>query len=240
MLRHKLFHADDGSLIRGTEIFRVEALSDAVFAFSVSLLIMSLEVPNTYEELQYTISHFLPFLATVSLVFFFWYLQNQYFRAYGLNTSRVIVLNLALLILILFYAFPLKFLFSLLLSWITGINYFEEAVNQGKTVLLEDDFPKLILFFSIGYALIWFIFHQLYSYAWKHRNKLQLSPAESVVLRFQKQDALVEILIGGVAAFCAMMKWPTVSGFVFLLIPVWLVLQQLIIKRRLKKLPHRK
>ena len=37
---------------RGNEIFRIEALSDAVFAFSVSLLAASLEVPQTFHELK--------------------------------------------------------------------------------------------------------------------------------------------------------------------------------------------
>ena len=105
MLRKKIFQQYESKTNRGTELYRIEALSDAVFAFSVSLLIMSLEVPKTFEELQSSIHHFLPFAATVSLVFFFWYLQNEYFRNYGLNDGLVIFLNLSLLVLILFYAF---------------------------------------------------------------------------------------------------------------------------------------
>jgi len=53
MLRKKIFHANGKNSIRGNELYRIEALSDAVFAFTVSLLIMSLEVPKTFTELKH-------------------------------------------------------------------------------------------------------------------------------------------------------------------------------------------
>ena len=52
---------------RSHEILRIEALSDAVFAFSVSLLAASLEVPQTFEELKLIIRGALPFFATVTM-----------------------------------------------------------------------------------------------------------------------------------------------------------------------------
>src|SRR5512136_635421 len=50
---------------RGAEILRIEALSDAVFAFAVSLLAVSLEVPQHFHELQVILKGGLPFFATV-------------------------------------------------------------------------------------------------------------------------------------------------------------------------------
>src|SRR5690348_17310320 len=86
---------------RGHEITRIEALSDSVFAFSISLLIVSLEVPQTFTELKLILRSFLPFVATVSLVFIFWYQQYRFFRHYGLHDIKVIILNAALLIMVL-------------------------------------------------------------------------------------------------------------------------------------------
>ena len=52
--------------IRGKKIVRIEALSDAVFAFSVSLLVASLEVPQTFSDFDEVMKGALPFFATIS------------------------------------------------------------------------------------------------------------------------------------------------------------------------------
>ena len=44
-------HHEPGFRWRGAEIARIEGLSDAVFAFAVTLLVVSLEVPKTFNEL---------------------------------------------------------------------------------------------------------------------------------------------------------------------------------------------
>ena len=44
---------------RGTA--RLEALSDAVFAFSATWLVVSLEVPRTFEELTASVAGFVAF-----------------------------------------------------------------------------------------------------------------------------------------------------------------------------------
>ena len=114
MFRQKMFGSLSHELFRhrSNEIFRIEALSDAVFAFSVSLLVVSLEVPQTFTELKIIVQGAIPFFATVALLFLFWYMQYIFFRRYGLNDLTTILLNLAYLAIILFYVYPLKFLFS--------------------------------------------------------------------------------------------------------------------------------
>jgi uncharacterized membrane protein len=240
MLRKKLFQKYGKTIIRGNEIYRVEALSDAVFAFTVSLLIMSLEVPKTFEELKHIMLQFFPFLATVSLVFFFWYLQNNYFRSYGLNDTRVILLNLGLLILLLFYVYPLKFLFSLLLGNVLNINYFEEVAAKGETVILQEEFPALIMYFSIGYAVIWFIFYQLYRYAFSRKQKMELNHFETVILQSQRRDALVQVGFGLLSLILAYFNLPLWSGICFLMIPLWLLLNRLIERKLLKMMDAKK
>lgn len=234
MIRKRIFNQFSKEKTRSTEVYRVEALSDAVFAFSVSLLIVSLEVPNTFEELKAVMANFLPFFATVALIFFFWYLQNEYFRNYGLNDGIVIFLNLALLAPILFYAFPLKFLFTILFSWITGFNFFQGDIKKDEPILTPEQFPELIFLFSIGYIAIWLIFFFLYHHAYTKKKTLELNPQETLYLFHQRLDALVQVLIGIFSMLFALLKYPVLSGCCFLMIPLWLIINSLLFKKKLK------
>lgn len=219
------------SLYRGKTVYRIEALSDAVFAISVTLLIMSLEVPKTYTELELIIKQFLPFLATVSMIFFIWWLQNNFFRNYGLDNVTVRFLNLCLLVIILFYVFPLKFLFTLIVSSIFKINYFESISNSSLVVITESDLPNLIMFFSVGYALVWLIFFLLYRHIWLNRTKLKLSHLEFIALLSDKRDALFQVIIGLTSTLFAILGWTIGSQITFLTIPVWLLVNYFLTSR---------
>lgn len=219
------------SLYRGKTVYRIEALSDAVFAISVTLLIMSLEVPKTYTELELIIKQFLPFLATVSMIFFIWWLQNNFFRNYGLDNVTVRFLNLCLLIIILFYVFPLKFLFTLIVSSIFNINYFESISNSSLVVITESDLPNLIMFFSVGYTLVWLIFYLLYRHIWLNKTKLKLSHLELITLISDKRDALFQVIIGLSSTLFAILGWTIGSQITFLTIPVWLLVNYFITSR---------
>lgn len=52
---------------RGREVSRLEGFSDAVFAFAVTLLIVALEVPHTYDGLMDAIHGFPAFIACFAL-----------------------------------------------------------------------------------------------------------------------------------------------------------------------------
>src|SRR3954468_19500366 len=125
MLRESLMnkHQEAGFRWRGGEIARVEGLSDAVFAFAVTLLVVSLEVPKTFNELAAMMRGFLPFAISFALLMQVWHEQNRYFRRYNLQDSTSTILNWILLFVVLFYVYPLKFLWSLLITnWITRGN----------------------------------------------------------------------------------------------------------------------
>src|SRR5262245_35209848 len=64
--------ADDGFRWRSHEITRVEGFSDAVLAFAVTLLVVSLEVPQTFHELQESMSGFVAFAIGFALLFWIW------------------------------------------------------------------------------------------------------------------------------------------------------------------------
>src|SRR5436309_10723958 len=114
MLRDKLMQheAVDGFRWRNHEISRVEGFSDAVFGFAITLLIVSLEVPRTSTELLATMRGFGAFVLTFLILAGLWYRQFTFFRRYALEDRVTVVLNLVLLFTVLFFVYPLKFLFS--------------------------------------------------------------------------------------------------------------------------------
>src|SRR5947207_1768607 len=82
---------------RSHEISRIEGLCDAVFAFAVTLLVVSLEVPRTFAELTEALHGFVPFAICFAMLFQIWYGQFLWFRRYGLQDAATVLLNGVLL-----------------------------------------------------------------------------------------------------------------------------------------------
>src|SRR5258705_13738990 len=98
---------------RGHEISRIEGLSDAVFAFGITLLVVSLEVPKTFDELAETMHGFGAFFISFTLLFAVWFNQYKFFRRYGFGETITGLLNAAFFFVGPFFFYPLKFLFTL-------------------------------------------------------------------------------------------------------------------------------
>src|SRR5918912_701157 len=98
----------NGFRLRGLgEVARIEAFSDAVIAFAVTLLVVSLEVPKTFDELLLTMRGFFAFAICFALLLSVWYDHYKFFRRYGLMDTPTRWLNSALLFLMLLYVYPL-------------------------------------------------------------------------------------------------------------------------------------
>lgn len=194
MLRKKIADKLEGShhkfRFRGHEVRRIEAFSDAVFAFAVTLLIVSLEVPKNFEELMVTIRGFFAFGVSFVLLMIIWYEQNIFFRRYGLDDIKTIVLNCILIFLVLFYVYPLKFLFTLVFSdQIYGATGSPFIIRPG-------DLPKLMIIYGIGYLLIYLLFSFMYLHALKKSSELELTPGEVFETKTKLYKSFILILIG--------------------------------------------
>src|SRR5437868_13607054 len=124
MIREKLIDrgiGDDNKFRwRSHEVSRTEGVSDAVFGFAITLLVVSLEVPRTFGELMYAMRGFGAFAISFTLLFIVWFNQYKFFRRYGLQDNATMVLNGILLFVVLFYVYPLKFVFTLVVNMFTG------------------------------------------------------------------------------------------------------------------------
>jgi len=177
----------DGFRWRGHEVTRIEGFSDAVFAFAVTLLVVSLEVPKTFSELMGVMRGFLPFAVCFGLLMMVWREHYLYFRRYGLQDNVVFWLNAVLLFVVLFYVYPLKFVFTLALSPLLG------GPGPGAERMIETaQVPRLFVIYGMGLVAIYVLMAALYVHALRRRRALELSPLEE----FDTRASIVATLLG--------------------------------------------
>jgi hypothetical protein len=140
------FGADRGFRWRGGEISRLEGLSDAVFAFAVTLLVVSLEVPETFDELLRVLRGFFAFAVCFSILFWVWYDHYRFFRRYGLADGVTTTLTGALLFIVLFYVYPMKFLFTMLFDQLFG-DTTVQAIQPRQA-------PLLMTVYGVGFIAL--------------------------------------------------------------------------------------
>src|SRR5437016_7900494 len=163
MIRQRLIEKEMASPTdfrwRSHEISRIEGLSDAVFAFAVTLLVVSLEVPKTFAELMETMRGFGAFAISFTLLFMVWFNQYKFFRRYGLQDNLTVCLNAILLFVVLFYVYPLKFLFSYLINVLTGGHGEVRLPNGNFELMVEgNQMATLMVIFGVGYVAVFSVF----------------------------------------------------------------------------------
>jgi hypothetical protein len=203
MLREKLIehHRPGAFRWRGAEIARIEGLSDAVFAFAVTLLVVSLEVPKTFNELTTLMSGFLPFAICFAMLMQVWHEQFLFFRRYNLQDSTSIFLNSVLLFVVLFYVYPLKFLFTVLVREWTGAGIVVQLASGSFERMVEPhQIPALMAIFSAGYVAVSFVFLLLFLRALSRRDQLELDALESFETRVSIGAALINLTVGAISS----------------------------------------
>lgn len=157
---------------RGEGVSRIEGLSDAVFGFSVTLLVVALEVPRNAADLIENARQFVPFAWSFFILYNLWRAQFEFFRRYGLEDARTINLTGVLLVLVLFAVYPLKFL-----SIAFGAALINGPAGIGRYMRLED-LPRVLGLYGLGFFGITIVFSLLYTHALSQRDTLQLSELE--------------------------------------------------------------
>jgi uncharacterized membrane protein len=189
------------------EVTRLEGFSDAVFGFALTLLVVSLEIPQDMAKLVESVRGFIPFALMFAMICWIWYQHNVFFRRYSMQDPWTVFLNCFLLFVVLFYVYPLKFLTTTLTKAFAGDPIPMQAMD-GQTIML---------LYSGGVILIFATFLLLHRHAWKHREALRLDAADELALKYSARAHGISMSIGVVSILLALAnpRWSWLAGVIY-------------------------
>jgi uncharacterized membrane protein len=197
------------------EVSRLEGFSDAVFAFAVTLLVVSLEVPRTFSELAMAMREFPAFAICFALLFQVWWRHFNFFRRYGLEDRVTIILTSMLLFVVLFYVYPLKFVFKLVLWQMMGLPL-DVKLADGTTepMIVPSQAGHLMQIYSLGVVAVFGLFALLYAHAYRQRDELALNASDALDTRVEIIDNVGIAAIGVLSLLIATFGGPLASAVV--------------------------
>lgn len=205
---------------RGGDVSRIEGLSDGVFAITLTLLVVTLQPPATLYELWLTIRDLPVFLVCFALLMMASRYHYLFFRRYGLEDFLTSVLNAAFLFLILFFAFPQRFLaqflWHLVLGEPSGAMFVVPAgVEWGVSPLGQR--VGMMVFYGLGIVGVFGVLALMNVRAWILRGQLELDELERFLtlgaVRAHLLTAGIGVLSLVVLAATGMPGWSGVTYF---------------------------
>jgi uncharacterized membrane protein len=174
------------------EVVRLESFSDAVFAFALTLLVVSLEVPKSFDDLLSTLRRAPAFAVCFALFWLIWKEHHRFFRRYALEDATTVSLNALLLFVVLLYVYPLKFLFTMLFN------------GTAVAAILPEQLKLLMAIYSSGYAAVFGLCALMYRHAYVRRVDLGLTPRQVFETRGQAGAMVVHLAFGAVSVALAL------------------------------------
>ena len=207
---------------------RVDGFSDVVFGFALTLLVVSLEVPKTYAELHETLRGFFPFAVSFLFLIMLWFAHFRLFRRFGLHDHATIIVNACLLFVVLFFVYPLKFLFTLVLG----------GANASEVFQSTREVRELMVLYGLGFAATYLLIAGLYYIGWLHRKDLELNEVERILTVSWITDNVGVACVGVLSAFVATVlpaNRAGYAGYIFFLIAIFKTVHRTIAGRYIRR-----
>lgn len=141
---------------------------------------------------------------------------------YGITDGFAVWLTAALLFIVLFYVYPLKFLFTMLVDQLLGFGT-EVRTSSGAVVeaIRAEQWPLLMVIYGAGFVAVQLVFVAFYLRAYTMRGELGLNAHERSMTREELQGFLINTGVGAASISIAFLggagpvAW---AGWVYLLI----------------------
>jgi uncharacterized membrane protein len=197
----------------GREVSRIEGFSDAVFGFALTLLVVSLEVPESFEDMKAILAGSVPFALMFALMCWIWYEHYAFFRRFDAEDPLTIALNCVLLFIVVFFVYPLKFVFSNVVKLMSGQAFaFRDMSVYDNRLLLT--------VYSAGFVGIMLVFVLLYANVYRKRHVLGLSREDEFDAFAGARTHAISMSLGLVSivlAWVLPINWFWVAGPVYAL-----------------------
>jgi len=226
----------DGFRLRGLEMTRIETFTDAAFAFALTLLVVSLDIPASYGDLMIALKGIPAFALSALLLMVFWSGHNTWSRRYGLDDGLTVVLSCLLVFTVLVYVYPLKFLFRSLIAvfgaWLGfAVDFDTFEITRAAQV------NHLFVIYGLGFVTMCAAIILLNLHAWHLRESLQLNELERYVTKAEIGAWLVLAgagLLSIVLALTTPISWGGLPGWAYSLLAVVMPVYGTLTGRRAK------
>lgn len=166
---------------------RLEALSDGVFAFAATLMVVQVGSNTEFISFSKELPNFISFGASFFIMMALWKVHYNFFRRTDYIDNWIIALNMILLFTVLFYIFPVKSLLDSLLK---------------RSAMTIGEFSDLFQLYSIGFSVMFGSLSLMYFRAFKKDKKID-NPYRML---FYTRHFLIFVFVGLVSAFLAKLQ----------------------------------
>ena len=181
---------------------RVAALSDGIFAFASTLMVVDIGTTVDIKNIESQIPLFISFGVAFFVMMMLWKVHYNFFQRTKYVDNWIITANTLLLFTILFYLFPLK----------TLINSITQQLGMNA-----NDLAQLFILYGVGFVLVFTSYSFLY---WRASKKDTLN-SNLLELKFYHRHFLIFVIIGIVSVILSIFQTGIrfgLPGFVYALL----------------------
>ncbi len=167
---------------------RLESISDAIFGFAATLVVVSLDVPKDFGDLKNNLGNIFSFGVSFLGLILIWKVHYNFFRRTKIVDNWVVGLNMILMFFVLLFVYPLKFLANL-------------SIGQGSIKNLEE-IGELFQLYSLGFTLIFLFVSLMY----RHASKIKDDDENGRMMSYYCRHFFIFVAVGALSILIAKLQ----------------------------------